>query len=255
MNRKQFIQSNGAECANWTWSWSFVNHANKMVIFGLWEQYDHGGLGLLMAKDWAISNRGRKQPGYAQAVHHLNLVADKGYILFTFPIRPKFGVEKRDTLEPTKISSFKPELTQKVLIVLGGGWYAAPAGQSSIPDEEVSSGELLFEGAVQSTTVNAYERNAGARQMCLDHFGHTCCVCAFDFEHVYGELGADYIHVHHIIPLSEIGEEYAIDPTADLVPVCPNCHAMIHRTRPALTIEELKSQIEKASPAHGQHRG
>lgn len=47
------------------------------------------------------------------------------------------------------------------------------------------------------------------------------------------------IHVHHLKPLGEVGEGYLLDPVADLRPVCPNCHAMLHRRKPALGIDEL----------------
>jgi 5-methylcytosine-specific restriction protein A len=64
------------------------------------------------------------------------------------------------------------------------------------------------------------------------------------FEKVYGAIGKKYIHVHHVIPLSEIRKEYALDPVKDLVPVCPNCHAIIHRTQPPLTVKQLKEHLE-----------
>ena len=51
--------------------------------------------------------------------------------------------------------------------------------------------------------------------------------------------------MHHIVPLSEIRKEYKLDPIKDLIPVCPNCHAIIHKTKPALKVDELKSQIAK----------
>jgi 5-methylcytosine-specific restriction protein A len=44
LNRKQFIQSHGATCRNWTWGWgwSFINHDEQMVIFGAWDMtLDH----------------------------------------------------------------------------------------------------------------------------------------------------------------------------------------------------------------------
>ncbi|RME44545.1 MAG: HNH endonuclease, partial [Chloroflexi bacterium] len=56
----------------------------------------------------------------------------------------------------------------------------------------------------------------------------------------YGELGKGFIHVHHVIPLSEIDSRYEVDPINDLCPVCPNCHAMIHREEPPLTIKQLR---------------
>jgi 5-methylcytosine-specific restriction protein A len=69
------------------------------------------------------------------------------------------------------------------------------------------------------------------------------CICGFDFEARYGEFGKGFIQVHHIVPVSEIGERYVVDPKSDLVPVCPNCHAMIHRRHPPLSIGELREII------------
>ena len=110
--------------------------------------------------------------------------------------------------------------------------------------EEVHPADQFWEGALRSITINAYERDAKARQSCIAHFGSACRVCGLDFGRVYGELGRGYIHVHHIRPLSEIGEGYAVDPQKDLIPVCPNCHAMMHQRIPPLTEQELKQIIE-----------
>lgn len=89
-----------------------------------------------------------------------------------------------------------------------------------------------------------YERNPYARQQCIQHYGCTCSVCCFDFDAVYGELGSGFIHVHHLKALSEIGQEYEIAPEADLRPLCPNCHAMIHRNSTMMTIEQLREVIQ-----------
>ena len=113
--------------------------------------------------------------------------------------------------------------------------------------EEVDSSIKYKEGATKTVTINAYERNTGARRKCLQHRGYKCSVCSFNFEDFYGTIGKNYIHVHHVIPLAEIKAEYEIDPVNDLVPICPNCHAMIHKTRETLTIEQLKQYLaEKA---------
>lgn len=101
----------------------------------------------------------------------------------------------------------------------------------------------LIEGASDTVLVNAYERNAAARMACIGHFGATCAVCTFDFEYVYGQVGAGFIHVHHLVPLSEIGESYVVDPIKHLRPVCPNCHAMIHRKEPPYSLDELRALI------------
>ena len=105
--------------------------------------------------------------------------------------------------------------------------------------------EALYEGGNKTRLVKVAKRNPMARQQCIEHYGYKCSVCSFDFEKVYGTIGEKYIHVHHIIPLSEIKKEYKIDPIKDLVPVCPNCHAIIHKTNPVLTVEELKKHITK----------
>ncbi|MDO4815024.1 MAG: HNH endonuclease [Bacillota bacterium] len=86
-----------------------------------------------------------------------------------------------------------------------------------------------YEGAAHQIVVNKYERSSIARQRCISYNGTTCFVCGMNFEKRYGEIGKDFIHIHHIIPLNEIGKEYVIDYKKDLIPVCPNCHAMLHR--------------------------
>ncbi|WP_082507349.1 MULTISPECIES: HNH endonuclease [unclassified Duganella] len=57
----------------------------------------------------------------------------------------------------------------------------------------------------------------------------------------------EFIHVHHLKPLAEIKESYVVDPIQDLVPLCPNCHAMIHRSDPALSVETLRDEIKQAN--------
>lgn len=115
--------------------------------------------------------------------------------------------------------------------------------------EETDSHSSYVEGAVKLITVNAYERDPNARRLCVEHFGARCYVCDFDFENVFGSLGKGFIHVHHLVPLNEIKSEYTVDPIKDLRPVCPNCHAMLHRRRPVLPIEELRAI--KASKNNG----
>jgi len=111
-----------------------------------------------------------------------------------------------------------------------------------IPETETSG---LREGACIKRSVNAYERNPRARQECIAHYGLRCAVCEKTLEEIYGEAGKELIHVHHLRELSEIEEEYEVDPIKDLRPVCPNCHAVIHSRKPAYTIEEVKGFLRK----------
>jgi 5-methylcytosine-specific restriction protein A len=128
-------------------------------------------------------------------------------------------------------------------------WTLANSQRTLAIPEEIDELENIFEGAIQRIFVNKYERSQAARQACLDRFGYTCSVCAFDFEARYGALGKQYIHVHHLVPLSTIKKAYKIDPKRDLRPVCPNCHAMLHKEEPAMSITKLRSFL---SPANAQ---
>jgi hypothetical protein len=112
----------------------------------------------------------------------------------------------------------------------------------SDPDEVPSDG-VFWEGAVRSVLVNLYERDINARLACIDHYGARCIICDFDFETVYGISGRGIIHVHHLRQVSEIKESYQIDPIADLRPVCPNCHLVIHKRTPPYTIDEMRNMI------------
>lgn len=113
-----------------------------------------------------------------------------------------------------------------------------------IPFDET---EILLEGLKKTITINTFERNSTARDECINFYKPICSVCGFDFEKAYGEVGKGFIHVHHLIPISEIGETYQIDPINDLRPVCPNCHSMLHILNPPLKINELKEIMKKAS--------
>ena len=92
--------------------------------------------------------------------------------------------------------------------------------------------------------VTLISRSRGARKACLDHFGTNCVICGFDAAHEYGELKAGLIHVHHLEALSDTSGERVVDPIKDLVPVCPNCHMVIHsKDDGCYTIEEMKHML------------
>jgi 5-methylcytosine-specific restriction protein A len=243
MRRKQFIESQGATCRNWTWSWSFINKEEKIIIFGAWDLHTEGNTSLILGEDWQTSRKGRKQPAYKQSREHIRLIEEEGYKLKTFPMKYSNANEDEQGIGPAKIEGFEPELKEKSLKRVGRNWYASDDALGNVLPEEVETPEQYIEGASKAVTVNTYERNSDARAKCIKHYGYKCAVCDFDFEAAYGTIGKNYIHVHHIVPLSEIRKEYELDPIEDLIPVCPNCHAVIHRTRPALTVAQLKQHL------------
>jgi 5-methylcytosine-specific restriction protein A len=111
--------------------------------------------------------------------------------------------------------------------------------------ESNATKQIYVEGAATQVTQTRYERNIYARKICLNHYGYSCSVCGFNFEKFYGRIGYKFIHVHHLIQVATRKQEYKVDPIQDLRPVCPNCHSMLHKKNPPLTIEELKEMLRK----------
>lgn len=117
------------------------------------------------------------------------------------------------------------------------------------PDESTQS---FREGDRTTVKVNRYERDPRARASCLAANGYRCAACDIDFEEAYGSLGRGFIHVHHVRGLAGSGEDHAVDPVVDLVPLCPNCHAMVHRgCSQARSIPDLRKVLARARRGAG----
>lgn len=115
--------------------------------------------------------------------------------------------------------------------------------------DDIPSDMTVTEGAKKAITVNSYERNIRARISCIEHFGAVCAVCGFNFGKTYGEKFIGKIHIHHIVPIAAIGEEYRLNPQKDLIPLCPNCHYVAHLkgAKETYTIEEIKAMINESN--------
>ena len=133
-----------------------------------------------------------------------------------------------EALGSEDVSRLEHELT-------AAGW----GGSFALPDE-LPPGAPLVEGAATLIWVSGYERNPALRDQCIAAHGTDCSACGKGFGSVYGPVAAGYIHVHHLRPLSEVGGEHPVDPVADLRPVCPNCHAVLHRRVPPYSIEDVR---------------
>lgn len=108
-------------------------------------------------------------------------------------------------------------------------------------DEDVEEGAT--EGGVTHVVSTRYERSPINRLRCIQYYGVTCWVCDSDFGRTYGHLGDGFIEVHHRTPVSQLGPGYVIDPKRDLVPLCSNCHSMIHRQNPPFAPDELRAML------------
>ena len=112
-------------------------------------------------------------------------------------------------------------------------------------DQETEEDERQrFEGRLIEAKVLRRQRNRAARQKCLEDSGYTCYVCGFNFEKTYGEIGKEFLEVHHTKPLATYDDEHPI-PQSELCALCSNCHSMVHRKREVLDIDELKRMFEK----------
>jgi 5-methylcytosine-specific restriction protein A len=140
--------------------------------------------------------------------------------------------------------SIRPELVDELEAV----WFDFLRTQNlrHNPFAPINSGEqrTFSEGTANQVLLTRYERNPYARKACIQLYGYSCTVCNFNFEKHYGQIGNGFIHVHHLIQLANVGKPREIDPIKDLRPVCANCHAMLHRQNPPMSIEELKSMMK-----------
>ena len=119
-------------------------------------------------------------------------------------------------------------------------------------DEEIKEGNFEFEtfgkeGKRIVYYTSRYERSGKLRKEAIQHHGLKCSCCEINFGEKYGEWGEGFIEIHHVKPLSSLDKEEVVYAKTDLVPVCSNCHRMIHRKKgEILSIDELSNIILQA---------
>ncbi|MFD6548232.1 HNH endonuclease [Streptomyces sp. NPDC058398] len=102
-------------------------------------------------------------------------------------------------------------------------------------DEADDTGTVAIEGRLLVRRALVRERDPRLRRLKIQQVRRRgqalrCEVCDFDFAHVYGPLGEDYIEVHHVTPLHISGPQET--ELSDLACLCANCHRMCHRSSP-----------------------
>jgi 5-methylcytosine-specific restriction enzyme A len=138
-------------------------------------------------------------------------------------------------------------------------WRVAQAIIASLDDPEIQSTWLdpeldegvqeAVEGRMLTRKHLARERNRqlveSKRRQVLKSRGRLVCeVCDFDFAIYYGERGKGFIECHHTKPLATLTEERKTH-VDDLALLCANCHRMIHRSRPWLSVLELRELMSR----------
>lgn len=165
-------------------------------------------------------------------------------------------------LNPRWSGLFSPNELESARARLDEYGYFLPTRKMAQPSEkcnpdEIDPNEEFPEGLKLRVEVNSYERDPRARSICIAHYGAKCIVCGFDFGKRFGKIGSGYIHVHHLDPISMLGSGAKTNPVRDLRPVCPNCHAMLHKESPPMLIGKLRMVLAtrmRASKRSRRHK-
>ncbi|QGG47632.1 HNH endonuclease [Heliorestis convoluta] len=154
------------------------------------------------------------------------------------------GLQRGGKLEEEIWKEFfqKPELLRKVASAIRNSINETTNTVIYEDEDEFPEGKVLFRQHKYRERNRALVRKAKARAM-REYGRLQCTVCDFDFHETYGDLGEGYIECHHTVPVSEyVGEVRT--KVQDVVLVCSNCHRMLHKRRPWLTIMQLKDVLK-----------
>jgi hypothetical protein len=135
-------------------------------------------------------------------------------------------------------------LTNRMVEIFGAYISALPI-EDGITDADVDIREYQ-EGEQLRRERVFFSRHPRLREDAVAHYGASCSVCKFDFEAVYGDLGRGFIEIHHLESVAERGQvtEGAWSASIhDVRPLCANCHRMVHRRRPPISVDELAKRL------------
>lgn len=114
---------------------------------------------------------------------------------------------------------------------------------------------IINEGLKRITEVTNYRRSKQLRDYAISCFTKEgkidCNCCSFNFTDFYGnEIGNGFIEIHHIRPIFQYEDENIIntvrEAVVNLMPVCSNCHRMIHKNwKKPLEIQILIAEINQ----------
>jgi 5-methylcytosine-specific restriction protein A len=158
----------------------------------------------------------------------------------------KVGMQSGGTLERVLWEEFlgrREALRAEALVIRSAVEAADDVALDELPSAEPYEGE---EGGVVLRLHKRYERDprlvAEKKKSAKAAGDLSCEVCGFDFAQRYGQLGADFIEVHHTRPVHQM-RAGAKTKLTDLALLCSNCHRMAHRRREPLSLDQLRASL------------
>lgn len=232
---------------------SFVKRLDKSC-------FNHGGTGIpkkinayWLAENLEYGNQIYLKMIFENEVYHMKITCDHlrrtrlfWDASFKLVLKLKY-FDLHNTYKENKKSELHPEM---MFTRLSSDTYAIEFVESVYEYTNLDDEFFFLNGRVEgkkvSYYVDKYERNVANRNQAVKIHGLRCKACNFLFEEKYGHRGEGFIEIHHTKPLFINDEEIQVNPETDLVPVCSNCHRMIHRKRhDVLSIEKLKELINQ----------
>jgi predicted HNH restriction endonuclease len=173
---------------------------------------------------------------------------------FTTAVVSKQGDSFLEVIPANRVTNYWKDgvraLSQQTYELILQGGAPVPVAEELPPTSllplETDDLSSAVEGQATRRYVTTYERNPRNRRQALAIHGYRCKACEEDMEQKYGKHAAGLIHIHHVVPVSEYDVPKRIDPELDLVPVCPNCHSVIHhKKKMTLTVEAVREMLKK----------
>jgi hypothetical protein len=201
MSRKKFMETHGASNRNDRYGWAFVNHKDKLVIFGAWDVNTEPHRALILSWDWERNESGRKQNAFGEALEYIKLVEQEGYSLKTFPI---LFDENSDTGQ-TKIKDYIEVLSDMSLEIVNGDYYALGSHNvkytkkkpPSIAEDLSDVLDTVVEKTERESLILARVGQGKFRQNVINFWGNGEC-CALTLTNIREILIAS-----HIVPWSK----------------------------------------------------
>ncbi len=261
--RKTLIVSMGAEFKN-ARAWSFVNHDEKFIIFGAWEDLIDSNDQLILHEKWATGQGTRKLGSYTTAINHIELIENQGYSLKTF-IQKRIEVVGPN--ETSKLKYVRPDTVSDMQLKIEHGkthisWHAVDGGNPSkqqtnasapsnnkdmytkdeLPDIDPEDRKVI-EGEFIERKVMVRRRNKTKATERKQEDNYTCQACGFNYDKAIVEC-------HHLRPMAHNKSSNITVELKDLITLCPTCHKLAHHlisnygneyTKKNTLIKELKN--------------